>query len=103
MSISYTENRINDRFTLYSVKNGNAKSTFEKDVILGLKSNPKTLPPKYFYDIAGSVLFDKICLTPEYYVTRTEASILKEHSDEIASANPGKKLIVELGSGSSIK
>ncbi|MEO8514117.1 MAG: L-histidine N(alpha)-methyltransferase [Ignavibacteria bacterium] len=103
MSISYTENIINDRFTLYSVKNGNAKNTFERDVIAGLRADPKTLPPKYFYDKAGSILFDKICLTPEYYVTRTEASILKEHSDKIALANPGKKLIIELGSGSSIK
>ncbi len=103
MSISYTENKINDRFTLYSVQNGNEKNTFARDVIDGLQANPKTLPPKYFYDIRGSILFDKICLTPEYYLTRTEAAILKEHSDEVANSNSEKKLIVELGSGSSIK
>lgn len=103
MSINFTENKINDRFTLYFVQNGNAKNTFSLDVINGLQANPKTLPPKYFYDFAGSILFDKICLTSEYYVTRTEASILEKHSDEIARVNSEKKIIIELGSGSSIK
>lgn len=103
MAVKYNETHINDRFTLYSVENGNAKDNFVGDIISGLKSYPKTLPPKYFYDNKGSELFEKICDTPEYYVTRTEASILKEYSDVIAEFNPGKNLIVELGSGSSIK
>ena len=102
MSFKYSKNKINDRFTVYNVENGKAKNTFEEDVISGLRSTPKTLPPKYFYDISGSELFEKICETPEYYVTRTEASILKEHSPEIASVN-NNGLIVELGSGSSLK
>ncbi len=103
MSVKYNETHINDRFTLYSVKNGNTKNTFASDVINGLQQIPKSLPPKYFYDNTGSELFEKICATPEYYVTRTEASILKEHSADIAKYNPGKNLIIELGSGSSIK
>ncbi len=103
MSVKYSKEILNDRFTLFTVENGGSKNTFAEDVIAGLTSNPKTLPPKYFYDNAGSELFEKICSTPEYYVTRTEASILKENSESIAKANSGKNLIVELGSGSSIK
>jgi len=103
MSVKYSKEILNDRFTLFTVENGGSKNTFAEDVIAGLTSNPKTLPPKYFYDNAGSELFEKICSTPEYYVTRTEASILKENSESIAKANKGKNLIVELGSGSSIK
>lgn len=103
MSVKYSKEILNDRFTLFTVENGRSKNSFAEDVICGLTSNPKTLPPKYFYDNAGSELFEKICSTPEYYVTRTEASILKEKSESIAGANKGKTLIVELGSGSSIK
>mgnify|MGYP001195851606 CR=1 FL=1 len=103
MPVKYSKEILNDRFTLYTVENGGSKNTFAEDVITGLASDPKTLPPKYFYDNAGSGLFEKICATPEYYVTRTEASILKDKSENIAAANKGKDLIVELGSGSSIK
>lgn len=99
----FTENIINDRFSLFYAQNVKSKKSFEDDVIYGLNSNPKSLQPKYFYDAKGSELFEKICLTPEYYVTRTEAAILKEHSDDISAANDNKKIIVELGSGSSVK
>ena len=64
--------------------------------------NPKTLPPKYFYDDRGSELFEQICLLPEYYPTRTEAAILQEYADEIAQMTNCCEL-VELGSGSSTK
>ncbi len=99
----FTEKIINDRFSLFYVQNGKSKNSFTQDVIIGLSSIPKRLSPKYFYDANGSDLFEKICLTPEYYVTRTESAILKEHSDKISAANDNKKLIVELGSGSSVK
>lgn len=72
------------------------------DVIQGLTRNPKTLPAKYFYDRQGSQLFEQICELPEYYPTRTEASILREYSDEIAQIT-GACELVELGSGSSTK
>lgn len=103
MSADYTEKIINDRFSLFNLDGYKNISTFAEDVYSGLTSTPKTLPPKYFYDYEGSELFEKICRTPEYYVTRTEASILKRYSHEIAARNPDKKVIVELGSGSSIK
>jgi L-histidine N-alpha-methyltransferase len=73
-----------------------------QDVIQGLTATPKTLPPKYFYDDYGSQLFEKICELPEYYPTRTEASILKQYADEIAAIT-GCCELIELGSGSSTK
>ncbi|HEY9809414.1 MAG TPA: L-histidine N(alpha)-methyltransferase [Halomicronema sp.] len=73
-----------------------------RDVFKELTQKEKTLPPKYFYDDRGSELFEKICELPEYYPTRTEASILRQCSDEIAQITGGCEL-VELGSGSSTK
>ncbi|MTJ51656.1 L-histidine N(alpha)-methyltransferase [Anabaena sp. UHCC 0253] len=73
-----------------------------EDVIKGLSKNPKTLSPKYFYDDHGSQLFEKICELPEYYPTRTEAWILQQYADEIATITNCCELI-ELGSGSSTK
>jgi L-histidine N-alpha-methyltransferase len=84
--------------------NGDSKTdeTSGKDVIQGLTGNPKSLPAKYFYDARGSELFEQICELPEYYPTRTEASILREYADEIAQIT-GSCELVELGSGSSTK
>jgi len=53
------------------------------DVRAGLFSQPRSLAPKYFYDHKGSHLFDRICETPEYYPTRTEASLLQEYAAAI--------------------
>ncbi|NEQ77888.1 MAG: L-histidine N(alpha)-methyltransferase [Okeania sp. SIO2C9] len=85
---------INDNYQ--AVKNDG------QDVIAGLRKSPKSLPPKYFYDDRGSELFEDICQLPEYYPTRTEASILEEYADEIAQLT-GCCELVELGSGSSTK
>lgn len=72
------------------------------DVELGLLTAPRVLPPKYFYDEYGSKLFDKICETVEYYVTRTEDALLKECAEAIIDqASPDD--ILELGSGTSRK
>lgn len=72
------------------------------DVVVGLSRMPKQLPPKYFYDDRGSELFDQICELPEYYLTRTEASILRVCALDIAQIT-GACELVELGSGSSTK
>ncbi len=77
-------------------------NTLRRDVAEGLQQSPKTLPPKWFYDAVGSELFDRITRLPEYYPTRTEASILREHAAEIAAAS-GADTLVELGSGTSEK
>ena len=75
-----------------------------EDVRSGLLLRPKDLSawPKYFYDERGSQLFEKITELPEYYQTRTEASILKERSWEIMERTRCSEL-VELGSGSASK
>ncbi|MDJ0595657.1 MAG: L-histidine N(alpha)-methyltransferase [Pleurocapsa sp. MO_226.B13] len=72
------------------------------DLINGLESTPKSIPPRYFYDRQGSQLFEQICQLPEYYPTRTEASILENYAVEIADKTQAIELI-ELGSGSSTK
>lgn len=77
-------------------------TTAGSDVVKGLTQKTKTLPPRYFYDDRGSELFEQICELPEYYVTRTETSILQACADEIAQIT-GKCELVELGSGSSTK
>ncbi len=76
---------------------------FARDVRDGLRSEPKFLLAKYFYDEAGSKLFEQITDLPEYYPTRTEASILRENASEIRDALDGDISLVELGSGSSTK
>ena len=73
-----------------------------QDVIEGLTTPIKSLPPKYFYDRLGSQLFEQICSLPEYYPTRTERSILQQVSNEIADIT-GVCQLIELGSGSSSK
>ncbi len=72
------------------------------DVRDGLTASPKTLPPKWFYDDAGSILFDEITRLPEYYPTRRETEILTARAGEIAD-RCGSSTLVELGSGTSTK
>lgn len=79
------------------------KDTFFKDVVKGMSCEIKYSEPKYFYDLTGSRLFDKICKTKEYYPTRTEEKILKASINDIISDTEGITHIVELGSGSSLK
>lgn len=85
----------------------NALQEFERDVDCGMSSKPqKYLHPKYFYDEAGSRLFEQICFQKEYYLTRTEAQILKDNSSEIirlAHNGSDRINIIELGSGTSAK
>ena len=76
---------------------------FFQDVVTGLSRRPRTLSCKYFYDERGSQLFDQICELEEYYLTRTELAIMRQHAGEMAEQiGPGVKL-VEYGSGSSVK
>jgi len=72
------------------------------DARAGLTATPKSLPPKWFYDAAGSELFEKITALPEYYPTRAEREILQARAVHIAAASRAATL-VELGSGSSEK
>ena len=78
-------------------------SEFETDVLEGLNEIPKHLPAKYFYDAAGSRLFERITELPEYYPTRCEMRILRRHAADIANMIPSGAALVEFGSGSSRK
>ena len=63
-------------------------SAFAADVLEGLSQQPKRLAPKYFYDAAGSELFEQITLLPEYYPTRTELGILRDRAARYARSFP---------------
>src|SRR3984893_10808896 len=76
---------------------------FAADVVAGLSAKPKGLPPKYFYDRAGSALFDRITQLPEYYPTRSEIGILQDNAPAIASLFPPGCALIEFGGGSSRK
>ncbi len=74
---------------------------FREEVIKGLSQSPKGLPAQFlFHDQKGSDLFNRICETEDYYVTRTEISILQQNSQEIADYIGHNCLLIEYGSGS---
>lgn len=75
----------------------------EAEVLAGLSCPQKTLPCKYFYDAEGAALFEAICATQEYYLTRTERRIFKEHLPAIADQVGPRAIVVEPGSGSGVK
>jgi L-histidine Nalpha-methyltransferase len=79
-----------------------ADAALRADARAGLTAAPKYLPPKWFYDARGSVLFEQITDLPEYFPTRTERALLERTADAIAITS-GADTIVELGSGSSAK
>jgi len=78
-------------------------SVFAGDVIGALSQHPKKLSPKYFYDAAGSELFEQITVLPEYYPTRTELGILRGRGREIADIIPNGAALVEFGAGATTK
>lgn len=91
------------RLSLIHVPEPQAAESFADAVRQGLASNPKTLPCRYFYDAIGSLLFEKICELPEYYLTRIEDALLARHSDAMLSGWDDAPVLIELGSGSSTK
>ncbi|MDO8861697.1 L-histidine N(alpha)-methyltransferase [Haliea sp. E1-2-M8] len=80
--------------------NGQPQHCAYGELIAGLQSEQKTIDPKYFYDAAGSCLFDQITSLPEYYPTRTETAILKHHAEAIARHIGTQRTIIEPGAGS---
>jgi dimethylhistidine N-methyltransferase len=78
-------------------------STIARDVLAGLTATPKTLPPRLFYDDAGSRLFEQITGLPEYYLTRTERGILEQNASEIMRAAGTPLTLIELGAGTAAK
>jgi dimethylhistidine N-methyltransferase len=80
-----------------------AQKDIKEEILEGLSSSPKKIPTKLFYDERGSMLFDKICDLPEYYPTRTELRIMKDNIEEITEILGADTMLIELGSGSSLK
>ena len=76
---------------------------FADAVLTGLAQYPKVVPARYFYNAAGSALFEAITALPEYYPTRTEIGLLDAHAAEVAATVGPGRAVVEFGSGSSAK
>jgi dimethylhistidine N-methyltransferase len=72
-------------------------------MLSALGQRPRHIAPKFFYDAAGSALFDRICELPEYYPTRTELALLDRHASQIAALIGPQADIVEFGAGSATK
>lgn len=77
---------------------------FRSDVLTGLRQDgQRAIPARWFYDKTGSELFEEITRIPEYYPTRVETDLLRDHARELASYIGAGAAIVEFGSGSSTK
>jgi dimethylhistidine N-methyltransferase len=75
----------------------------QREVLTGLSRRPRRLPCKLFYDPRGAALFEQICQTPEYYLTRTELAIMRRRIHAMAAAVGPHARLVEFGSGASVK
>ena len=80
-----------------------SRSLFRSEVLKGLSGPGKSIPYKYLYDERGSELFEQITELDEYYLTRTELSIMEHHVTDMAEAIGPRCLMIEYGSGSSLK
>jgi len=78
-------------------------ASFRRDVVAGLSLPQKALPPKHFYDAAGSRLFERICRLPEYYLTRAELALTRANLRAIARFAGAGGALLEYGSGESLK
>src|SRR5688572_3731629 len=77
------------------------RRAFADDVRRGLDAARKSLPCRWFYDAAGSAIFEEICELPEYTIPRVERALLERHAAEMLRARP--RSLVELGSGNAAK
>ena len=77
--------------------------SFLEEVIAGLTRPRKELPPKYFYDERGCALFDAICGTPEYYLTRAETTLMRQRAGAMARRLGARCTLIEFGSGNGRK
>lgn len=75
----------------------------KEEIVSGLRQRQKQIPSKYFYDEMGSRLFEQITALDEYYLTRTEKSILENNIREISEYVGQDVILIEPGSGSSKK
>lgn len=76
---------------------------FRADVLAGLRTAQRAIPARWFYDRAGSELFEAITTLPEYYPTRLETALLAAHCGDVAALTGTGRVVIEFGSGSSVK
>jgi L-histidine N-alpha-methyltransferase len=76
------------------------RTAFAREVAEGLARRPKEIPPKYFYDETGSLLFEVICRLPWYPITRAELALLGRMAAEVTSRLARPLTLLELGPGS---
>lgn len=79
------------------------RTAFRDEIVRCLRAGIKTIPAKYLYDARGAELFGRICELDEYYLTRTEVRILRDHAEEMASMIGPGCVLVECGGGSGLK
>jgi dimethylhistidine N-methyltransferase len=79
------------------------RSDFAEAMLRALRGTPRAVEPKFFYDAAGSALFERICELPEYYLTRAEFAILRQNAGAIAQLIGPHADLVEFGAGSPSK
>ena len=101
--LGYTKYILGERLSYYEPSGNESQKTFAQELSHSIRQKQKSINPKFFYDQKGSQLFEKICVLPEYYLTRTEISILKQIDGKLQSYLDGNFRLVELGSGSSQK
>ena len=102
-NMEYQKVVLDQRLRYYEPNGERVYKTFADEISNSLRSNQKSINPKFFYDEKGSNLFEKICTLPEYYLTNAEISILNQLDDKISPYLDGDFRLVELGSGSSTK
>ncbi|MFB5625567.1 MAG: L-histidine N(alpha)-methyltransferase [Nitrosopumilus sp.] len=102
-NLDYKKFVVDSKLQYFKPHASKIEKTFAEEISSSLDRDLKYISPKFFYDKKGSELFEKICLVPEYYPTRTEVSILKQLQSELPSFLDGDFRLVELGSGASTK
>lgn len=74
-----------------------------QELLAGLLADPPSIPPKFFYDEQGCLLYQAICQLDEYYPVRAEAAVLARHREDILAALPRQSQWVDLGCGDGAK
>jgi L-histidine Nalpha-methyltransferase len=92
----------NNREGIWTLDGARLDEIPTRSVLTTLWDQPRWLEAYHLYDQRGSELFEEICELPEYYLTRTENSILEAQAATIIAAAP-VECIVELGAGYSKK
>ena len=92
-----------DAVAVRDTRTGDNRSEFLADLQAGLARTPKSISPKWFYDAAGSALFEDITSLPEYYLTRAETALLTRIAPDLGASIPEGAVLVEFGSGASAK